>query len=162
MNRFSAVLFILMPLYSTFNVLEIRDLFHKAIQEEEIAKRLDKILSEFQLQTPIKLGFQGANKMILAKHAFSPSLKYSYFMTGKELLEEAIRKDSQNIELHYLRYTIQLSTPSFLGYKKNIGNDREFLLDRIKTEVDKDLKNRIITFLVLKGNLNDSERRKLQ
>ena len=41
--------------------------------------------------------------MMMAKHVFNPFSKLSYFKKGKQMLENAIETDGQNLELEIFK-----------------------------------------------------------
>jgi hypothetical protein len=69
----------------------------------------------------------------MAKHAGNPLSKYSNFNKGKKLLENAVKRDPKNLEIRFMRYICQEKTPSFLGYKENLEEDKKFILSEYKT-----------------------------
>ncbi|OYU97684.1 MAG: hypothetical protein CFE21_05170 [Bacteroidetes bacterium B1(2017)] len=162
MGHLLFILTLLLPINPSKELIEMRDHFHHAIKDEKAANSLESSLSQISEKTSTQQGYEGANKMILAKYATLPTRKYSLYVNGKTLLETAISKDPENIELIYLRFIIQTNSPSFLGYNQNLGSDRAFLLEHTKALTDKDLKTRISTFLVIEGKLSEAERKKLQ
>lgn len=162
MSHLLFILTLLLPITPSEELLEMRSHFHQAITDEKAANLLETSLSQIAEKTAIQLGYEGATKMILAKHASMPTRKYSLYNSGKLLLETAISKEPENIELIYLRFIIQTNSPSIVGYNQNLGSDRTYLINHTKAVTDRDLRTRISTFLVLEGKLNEAERKKLQ
>ncbi|WP_428742574.1 hypothetical protein [Tenacibaculum sp.] len=66
-------------------------------------------------------------KMKQAKYKLMPWSKLKVFNTGKKQLEELILIHPDNVHLRYVRLVIQENTPSFLGYKSSIKEDKRFL-----------------------------------
>ncbi|MCF8253908.1 MAG: hypothetical protein K9H61_13680 [Bacteroidia bacterium] len=143
-------------------IASIREQYHQAIYEEKAAVDLSKAMGLIQNKSTLELAYQGATQMLLAKYAFLPNQKYSNFISGKALLEQAILKEPSNIELIYLRYGIQLNAPSFLSYQQNLEADKMFLIEHVKAVADKDLHKRILVLLLAQGKLTDAERKLLQ
>lgn len=85
--------------------------------------------------------------MMQAKHAFNPISKWNLFKDGKKILESAIASDPNNIELRYLRLTIQSNVPSFLGYSGKIETDKAFLLSKLNSITDKELHQMVTSYL---------------
>jgi len=73
------------------------------------------------------LGYLGGLQTIWAKHVFSPISKINTFKQGKKKIEQAIKKEPDNVELRFIRLSVQKNAPSFLGYKSNIYDDTEFI-----------------------------------
>jgi hypothetical protein len=164
--RFSKRWFILMPvLFFSFQVadlLELRKAYHVAIYDGKKADIFCKELAKVSNPSPMQKGYMGAGKMLLAKNAFSPISKFNLFTEGKLLLDGSIKNAPNEIELRYLRYSIQLNCPAFLNYDSNRNEDRSFILKQLPSLKDRDLKTRIIAFMASSGNLSSAEREALQ
>lgn len=124
----------------------IRDLYQKAPEDESKTIELINKLQGSDIGTTLQ-GYKGAATMLMAKHAFNPYQKVKYFNEGKAILEKAIQSDKNNIELRYLRYTIQVNAPSFLGYQSNMNEDKTFLQQHVEGVTDTYLKTKIVSFL---------------
>jgi hypothetical protein len=66
-----------------------------------------------------------------AKYKSSMLDSYQTFNKGSALLDAVIKKDTSNIDARYIRYTIQLKAPAFLGYTGHCKRDRAFLLSQL-------------------------------
>lgn len=130
------------------NIKSIRLKFHNSTSSEEVCKSLIKQLEPYnENNNPLFLGYRGGATMIMAKHSFNPFSKMSYFKKGKIILERAILADQNNVELRFLRYTIQTNVPSFLGYNSQIGKDQSFLKQSLPGIKDAELKKIITSYL---------------
>lgn len=147
---------------NSFDQKSIRDQYHEAIYDAGVAKELDQKLESLKQKSTLQIAYFGANKMLLAKHASFPNTKYKLFTEGRSILENAIREDSKNIEMIYLRYSIQLNAPALLNYNGNKTSDRDFLLKNYALVQDKDLKNRILIFLLAQAQLSSGEKAMLK
>lgn len=122
-------------------------MFAKSVENKRTAQNLLSVL-EKQEQSAFVIGYAGATKMIMAKHVFNPFTKLSYFNAGKKMLNKAILKDSNNVELLFLRYATQVSAPSILGYNSNIDTDKKkILLGLNNDKIDEQLAKTIISFM---------------
>jgi hypothetical protein len=99
--------------------------------------------------------------MIMAKYVISPINKLSKFKNGKNLLEKCIETDNKNVEIRFLRFTIQCNAPLFLGYYSSLKSDKIFLLNSIPKVKDLQLKNIIISFLKSSSYLTSAEKQGL-
>lgn len=122
----------------------IRDVF-------TISETCFSIYNQFETtdvsSNPLLLGYKGAVELGMARHATNPFKKMSYFSSGKEHLEEAIAKDTSDVELRFLRLTIQVNLPSFLGYSDDIESDHKFVLANLGDTEDQFFINRVNGFL---------------
>lgn len=86
---------------------------------------IEKLASK--TQSAVHLAYLGAFKAIWAKHTLNPLGKLSTFKKGKTLIEQAVRNDPDNVEIRFLRLSVQKNCPDFLGYNKQIEGDRQFI-----------------------------------
>ena len=142
---------------------ELRQLYLTAVTAKDSTLKLSALLLNVNKQSsPLLICYKGVAQMMEAKYAFGPIGKYQRFNTGKDLIERAITLDSTNVEIRYLRFTIQKSIPSFLGYNGNIITDKNFLVNNYGTIDDGQLKEMVSGFLVSSGNCSASELTKLK
>lgn len=112
---------------------------------ENLIDQLDSLeVDEFTVHN----GYLAAATMMMAKYSFSPIRKFNYFEKGKKLLEQAIQKDPEEVELRYLRFAVQSNLPGFLGYKKQMKYDRAFLESSVPNLTDEELKQMIKEILI--------------
>ena len=152
-----ALVFVTQSFAIQYDLPKIRKAYEQAAKDETTAKNLLIQVEALSSNNTLMLAYKGAITMILAKFQLNPFSKLSYFNKGKTILEQAIAKENNNLEIIYLRYAIQSNVPSFLDYKKNMDSDKRFLLNTIHTSKDKDLNVRIINFLKASGNLSAAE-----
>ncbi len=141
---------------------EVRSLFHHSATKEDSCKKLITILQNYTEQNNALLaGYKACATMMMAKYVFNPITKLSNFFKGKNLLEKSIEADKTNLELRFLRFSIQNNIPSFLGYKSSISQDKFFLMNGISGLKDIPLKRLIVLYLKRSDYLTASEKQKL-
>lgn len=127
---------------------EVRTLFQRAPFEKESCRKLVLLLEGYnEKNNALWAGYRACATMMMAKHVANPFQKLSSFYEGKELLEKSISADKNNIELRFLRNTIQTNAPSFLQYNHHIAADRVFLQYSVHRINDPDLKQLVINHL---------------
>jgi hypothetical protein len=130
------------------DIVQVRAMYSRAPASEKNCKALLELLNPIsEKQNPLLGGYKGCATMIMAKHAFNPFTKLSYFNKGKKILEQAVATDTSNVELRYLRFTIQTNSPTFLGYNGMLAADRSFLLRKLPQVKDASLSMMISTAL---------------
>ncbi len=150
----SSVIFLLIWSLSApdLSVHEVRLQFHAATSSEKVCSKLIVSLERYtEKDHPLYTGYRGGANMVMAKHVLNPFNKLSYFKRGRDLLERAIRSDRNNVELRFLRYTIQTNVPGILGYKSNLEADRQYIERSLGTLKDAELKKIIIAYLKQKS-----------
>jgi len=92
-------------------------------------------------------GYQSVVWFLWADYYINPIQKWKCFKKGKENLEKLIVANKENVELRFLRLTIQENLPALLGYSDNKKEDKEFIFNRINNISDNDLKIKIVQYL---------------
>ena len=163
-------LFIILIMLSSNNAFlnspsekEVRDLYKKAANQETACKDLIALLEPYTEKNNIVLaGYKACATMMMANYVFFPINKLQKFSEGKELLEKSISQDPYNIEVRFLRFTVQTSSPSFLGYNKSIESDKVFLINSLSKMNSSDLKKMIISFLSESSYVNSNEKKQIK
>lgn len=127
---------------------EVRENFKQGVRDGAVCKKYHELLKS-NAKTGSEKGYEAAYQMFMAKHTGNPIRKMKYFNSGKDLLEKQIANSPSNVDLRFIRFSIQYHTPSFLGYKDNITEDKLFLVDNLyKLE---DIEGKAVLFKYLKG-----------
>jgi len=140
----------------------IRDLYAQSAKLKTAADKLLKTLSEVDDSSlAVLIGYKGAAEMMQAKYGINPINKFKRFKKGRSWIEKAVAKDPGNLEVRYLRFTIQTNLPSFLFYDEHIKQDKTFLIDNLVAIKDKELKENIINYLSTTKYCSEQERKGL-
>ncbi len=143
------------------NLTEIRKNFILASNSKEVSEKLYMALENITKESkPILVAYKGATATLNAKHSKGIKQKKSFFKEGVDYLEFSIEKAPKNIEIRCLRLSVQEHSPKILKYKKNIEEDKQFLLDNFKTTTDKAIK-KFVKDYVLQSSLFDASEKKL-
>jgi hypothetical protein len=150
-----------LALFVETDIIIYRQLLVASEKNAELAKVFYDKLKKANTEAPIVAGYKAMSSFMMSKHGGNPMSKLNYFKEGKKELESAIKKDTSSVELIYLRFSVQSNAPGFLGYSSNTLGDKNKLLSYLKknTDEDKDLKKRIIAFLLNSSKLNAAEKK---
>lgn len=154
-------LILLTSVSSEMTISEIRALFKRAATEEQACTKLIYSLKKEAVQTPVYGAYKASALMIHAKYVSNPLDKLSTFSKGKKLLEQTVMTHPLDLEIRFLRLTMQVNAPSFLGYNDAISRDKKFILENLKTETDNELKNMITSYLEKSDLLTKAEKKLL-
>jgi len=141
----------------------VRGLYSDAAVQEDSAKKMFRMLQRItETDDAVLLAYKGAVTMVQAKYTFNPITKFLCFKRGKNLVEKAISRDSADIEIRYLRFTLQSNLPGFLGYSSQLKTDKDFLVSRCPLITDAVLRGMVINFLLSSEYCNSEDVKKLQ
>ena len=108
----------------------LRILYLESIESElmcdSLLRRCKEIKSE---EDPILSAYYSTGLIVKAKHLINPFKKLSLFTQGKEKLDSLIILNPNLTELRILRFTLQNSIPTFLGYNDFIDSDKQHIFD---------------------------------
>ena len=142
---------------------EVRELYPNAVENFENTTKLDAELQTVNnTEKPVLIAYKGAVKTLKAKFTKSKSDKKEFFKEGVALIEDSVIADPDNIEVRYLRLSVQENSPRFLGYHKNIEAYKEFILKNYTNTSPKELKSVIKDFVMKSQNFSESEKTELK
>jgi hypothetical protein len=143
------------------DINEVRGLYKKAAIDEKANETMLSILSSVDEKSPLLLGYKASGTMMMANYVINPLSKLSYFNRGKRMLESAIAADTKSLELRFLRFMVQVNSPSFLGYVNNIESDKRYILDNMVNMTDMKSKEFVSAILKDSKHLNPAEKTRL-
>lgn len=114
----------------------IRAHYEQAVNHKEVCNTMISVLKKPKLNN-IEMAYLGGLQTIWAKHTISPIAKLRTFNAGKANIEQAVSNEKDNIEIRFVRLSVQKNCPQFLGYSKNITEDERYIkqhLDKIQPE----------------------------
>ena len=139
-----------------------RQLFMRAEADEESCVNLLDLCKGYSEQAdPLMAGYEACARMLMAQHLINPWSKYQSFKQGAEQLERCVKGNPTNIELRFLRFSVQTKAPAFLGYNQSISKDKDFLLLSLDRVLDAGLAKTIRAFLLQSNALNETEKNKI-
>ncbi|WP_316809740.1 hypothetical protein [Pedobacter heparinus] len=144
-------------------VREIRTLYFRAAEDKASADKLLAMLSSTEEKSiPLLICYKGVAEMLQAKHAGNPIMKWKRFKRGKIWIESAVKKSPENVEIRFLRFSVQTNLPAFLGYNGHIAADKFFLMEKLNTIEDLELKQRAVKFLSSSKYCSEEEREQVK
>ncbi len=156
------VLFLLM---ATPSITEVRKSYTEAIDNEDKAESLYQALNTSQAKADaLLLAYCGATRALMAKHAVNPYSKLKYLKEGSALLNSAVDKNPTQIEVRYLRYSVEKNVPDFLDYRQHLESDKKVIVDAIlagKHGLDKPILKNVVAYMLKNAELDGATKAKL-
>jgi hypothetical protein len=142
---------------------DLRRLFLQAGTQKDAAQKMQGLLTGVDtMAAPVMLGYRGASDMMQAKYAVNPLTKMKKFNEGRTWITNALNRDSMNLEVRFLRFTVQCNAPALLGYHDQVQIDKQFLMKYTATNADAELKGMIINYLTTSAVCTEDELKKLR
>ncbi|WP_231464381.1 MULTISPECIES: hypothetical protein [unclassified Pedobacter] len=132
MNKFGFLLFLL----SLFAQISKAQLSNKeiAILKVDLVKAVDntsltdsllKRLNALSNKNALLTGYTATLEALKAKHAWNPYNKIKFVKRSLSTMQKAINMDKENMEIRFMRFSIEHFTPGFLGFSKDLDEDRK-------------------------------------
>jgi hypothetical protein len=110
------------------DIQKIRADYVAAVRNSGKATQLCKDLEKIKNPEPLILAYLGSVQAIKAKHAWNPVSKMACLKQGFETLNMAVLKDPNQLEIRFLRFSLQFYVPAVLGYSKNLDTDKKKII----------------------------------
>jgi len=158
--RLLTILFLLVSTFCISQELkELRVDYPKANLDEAITNTLhEKLSSVSKEENKTIVAYRGAIATLKSKFAKGFKNKKMFFKEGAELLEFAVTSEPKNIEIRCLRLGVQENSPRFVGYKDNIDEDKQFLIDQYRSNTDKAIRKFVKGYVLLSEAFTDAEK----
>lgn len=131
---------------------QLRQQMVVALNSSKTTDSLYNALDKINNKPPVYLAYQGTLCGLKAKHTWNPYSKIKYLNTAEKVLKQAADADPHNIEIRFLRFSIEHNVPGFLGYNKNLPSDKQEMIHQLNYKnygtANRDLTIRIIKFLL--------------
>lgn len=134
---------------------ELKQLRQKVVLALNSGKTTDSLynlLDKMPNKPPVYVAYLGILDGLKAKHSWNPYSKLKYLSTSEKVLKQAADADPHNIEIRFLRFSIEHNVPGFLGYNKNLVADRNEMIRQLNANnygtANKPLAMQIIKFLI--------------
>lgn len=133
--------------FNNSDLNEVRSSYSKAVLDKKLCEKMIEELELSKQKSAIALAYLGAYQTIWANHVFNPSSKLQTFNKGKKNIELAVKNAPDNIEIRYIRFSVQKNAPAFLGYNNHLKEDKDFLVKN-KKNINSDLLQKNIEILL--------------
>ncbi|MFM9028236.1 MAG: hypothetical protein ACKOQ6_09585 [Bacteroidota bacterium] len=140
--------FVLAQYCSACSIEDIRSRFAKAAEDEKTAAGLLETLKNCPQKSALITGYIGATEALMGKHAFMPTSKYSWCKKSETDFNSAVIKDSENLEIRYLRFAVESNLPSFLNMSKHVDEDKSKMIQLINSSNDKTINRKVARLLL--------------
>lgn len=128
-------------------VEDVRTSYIRSVADKDLCKAMILKLEPQQTGSGILRAYLGAFNAVWASHVFNPVTKLKSFNKGKKYIEAAVKEEPGNIEIRFIRLSVQKSCPFFLGYSGQIQEDTKFIHANIGQINSEQLKSMIIAAL---------------
>ena len=140
------------------DIASVRKMYPNVGKSEANAKDFTaKLASIANTDENILVAYKAASILLDSKYEKNLSSKMSRFKEGAKLLESTVANEPNSVEIRMIRLSIQENVPGITGYKKNIKEDKAFVLAHVN-EQNATLKEYIKAFILQSKSFSDKEK----
>jgi len=142
-------------------VAEIRGIFYALSLDSENTEKELAALREIKNPSGIIIAYEAAMEALMAKVEWNPFMKVSHVKESQKIFDRALAADPNNVEIRFLRFSVEWHLPKWLGLSKHMQDDKDFLMANLNNFdiscISDDMKNFINTFLKESGWFSEKE-----
>lgn len=120
-------------------VATLRQLLLKGSEWEASANILYEKVGHYAGASALLTGYKGAAHALKAKYSFNPVSKLKHIKKAQQFLSEAVSAAPGNLEVRFLRYSVEVQTPAMLDLSKHVAEDQALLLAGLRNYPASDL-----------------------
>ncbi len=126
----------------------VRLQFYKATLDYQYAFPLIEQLNGIEDPVAIMLAYKGATEAILAKPGWNPFKKLRHLKNSRSLLQQAITSDAGDVEIRFLRLSVEHHIPKYLGFSDHMEQDKTMIMDNLNRFRKKGLPQEITDYIL--------------
>ena len=119
-------------LLQKINILQVRKDMLAAINSSKVTDSLYNVYQTIEKKPPVLTAYIGALQALKAKDSWNPYNKVRYLVQSGKTIQQAINLSPDNMEIRFIRFSIQTHLPGFLGLNSDLSVDKKVMLDQLK------------------------------
>lgn len=146
-----------------YDLQKIRKDYIEAIKDADAADKLYKELKAIKNPSPLILAYLGSADAVRAKHSWNPVNKMAFLKQGCKTIDKAVELSPNQLEIRFLRFSLEHFLPPFLGYSKHLEIDKKKILELVQKsnvqalQVDENILKNMVNFMIDSKRCTDNE-----
>jgi len=108
--------------------------FKKAVFNDKVTNEVYQVLVSSKTQDPLTQAYVAYFTALKARHVTSPYEKIKHVRSFDLTIKKAVALAPNNLEIRFLRFSIQDQLPTYLGYSKELAVDKKMILQQIQSQ----------------------------
>ncbi|MBC5837338.1 hypothetical protein H8R25_05700 [Flavobacterium sp. F-392] len=105
----------------------------------------------------VLVAYKGGAMTLNGKFSSKIKDKKSNLIAGAKFIEAAVAASPNSVEIRFIRLSVQENLPTFVNYRKNIKEDKEFVIKNYKS-LSGELKEYVKNFILQSKSFSVSEK----
>lgn len=136
-----------------------------AVKDASLSPALLEDLYQIKPKDELTLGYIATTEALMAKNTWNPFRVFHHLNQSKKFFDSALKNNMQNIEIRFMRLSVEENLPSYLGYSKHIDEDSKFILEHLdqlkQYKLNRNLSFFIVQFLLDSGFISKERSQKV-
>ena len=124
----------------------------KAVENSKLTDSIYEKLDQLPNKTALVTAYCGTLEALKAKHSWNPYHKIKYVKVSLKTMQKAVNMDKENMEIRFMRFSIEHYTPGFLGFSKDLPTDRREIIKHYQNRnfgiADQELIKNVAKFMI--------------
>jgi hypothetical protein len=108
--------------------------FKKAAFNDKVTNEVYQVLLSSKTQDPLTQAYVAYFTALKARHVTSPYEKIKHVRSFDLTIKKAVALAPNNLEIRFLRFSVQDQLPAYLGYSKELAVDKKMILQQIQSQ----------------------------
>ena len=139
----------------------LKQAIYRSIESPGITDSLYSVLKAKGSENALMIAYLGTLEALKAKHSWNPYNKIKFVALSQKTMKSAVSRDPANLEIRFMRFSIQHYTPSFLGFSKDLDEDRKVIAGQYRLRkfglADEALVRNIAAFMINSNRCSKDE-----
>ncbi|RYE27740.1 MAG: hypothetical protein EOP42_18805 [Sphingobacteriaceae bacterium] len=114
------------------DISRIRKDMLRAINSSKVTDSLYNNLQTINKKPALVVAYFGALEALKAKNSWNPYNKIKYLNLSGKTVQQAVNSNPEDMEIRFVRFSIQSNLPHFLGLAKDLDADKNQILHQLK------------------------------
>ncbi len=114
------------------DISKIRQDMLRAINSPKVTDSLYENLQSVNKKPALVVAYFGALEALKAKNSWNPYNKIKYLNLSGKTVQQAVNASPNDLEIRFVRFSIQTNLPHFLGLNKDLDSDKNLILHQLK------------------------------
>ncbi|RYE20670.1 MAG: hypothetical protein EOP42_27105 [Sphingobacteriaceae bacterium] len=114
------------------DISKIRKDMLRAITSAKVTDSLYSNLQTINKKPALVIAHFGALEALKAKNSWNPYNKFRYLNLSGKTVQQAVNASPNDMEIRFVRFSIQTNLPHFLGLAKDLDADKNQILHQLK------------------------------
>jgi hypothetical protein len=118
---------------------QIRSRYRESVKDRDEAQALWRSLKSSRAKDGVILAYQAATRVLMSHHSWMPLEKLAYLKEAMGLFRQAVRQAPDNVEVRFLRFSIEHSLPAYLSESGDLDEDKATIIAQLHRHAEFDL-----------------------